>query len=243
MFTFMKMFFVPVITTMLITSQPHVETHQEVHHDSRGENSVEETKEAKITISQGDIVLFQDEVDNKGAASVCSVGYVFEEMHGFLTSGHCATKGVGSVVMNKNGDTIGTVIHTQYTEDSPIEQRQDAAFVRLDSSVSLKDNDLSTQDFVPLEDVRVGDQLCSYSPLGDTTHCGRVEDVKGHMIISDRDSRNDMFSSGSSAWIPGKGFVGVYSLQDNDHAYFYSPSDFLAEYEKIFIRDRIVSIG
>lgn len=158
-------------------------------------------------ISQGDKIIIE-------GGRVCTVGYVDKEKHKAYIADHCAVLNKKSTVDNENRTEIGVINGTFDMSNIGLSQaRKDVAHIDLYDRTVVGENKFSGDKRVSTRDVKIGDEMCTYSRmLNKEVHCGKVKYVDGNVVVGDRYVNGIPGDSGGPAWIPGKGFVGVYSL-------------------------------
>ena len=158
-------------------------------------------------ISQGDKIIIE-------GGRVCTVGYVDKEKHKAYIADHCAVLNKKSTVDNENRTEIGVINGTFDMSNIGLSQaRKDVAHIDLYDRTVVGENKFSGDKRVSTRDVKIGDEMCTYSRmLNKEVHCGKVKYVDGNVVVGDRYVNGIPGDSGGPSWIPGKGFVGVYSL-------------------------------
>lgn len=179
------------------------------------ENYISDDEE--IIISQGDWVNMKHE----NGSFFCSVGYVDKEKNTILFAGHCV-KGLEkgeSIYASDMVTEIGVLKDSSYSKIT--RPYSDYAVVELTNS--KPGNNIFTGDkWTSPHQVSIGDELCSYGNSSKQIHCGKVLSVNHNVIIGDKNSGGIRGDSGGPAWIPNKGFVGVFSVfTDNSSGFTY----------------------
>lgn len=192
-----------IISAVTITSSPQVA--QAVEHDNY----------SFLKVSQGDVFKSQrgEKIgDPEGDVSEvitisCTIGYIDHNLRRAYTAGHCGTN--GSEVTDKDENVIGTFYsNPNYNEKN---YRNDQAYIQLNKNIIAGKNYYSGDETVSLNDLSTGDTLCSYGASSDKIHCGILRTVDERNIIGDGNTGGIHGDSGGPAWVPGKGFVGVFS--------------------------------
>lgn len=156
-----------------------------------------------VTINQGDRIA----IENK----LCTAGYIDKENNRMITAAHCGNKGevVYKNSRSNKGQRIGVIEGNPYYNKNTY--RNDFIYVKLDPGVT-GENIYSGDKRVPITDVSVGDRFCSIGQMSPISKCGVVKDVDENIITTNREGGGIKGDSGGPGWIPGKGFVGVYSF-------------------------------
>lgn len=176
-------------------------------------------------IQQGDVVLI--DIGERGYP-MCTIGYVDKQKRNFLFAGHCSAGKIGAKVFTEDMKYIGTVVENYHNGQA----YTDFAVVNIEQGM-IGDNVYSHDRWVAPRDVQIGDTICSYGGNSKNTHCGKVIDKEyPNVIIGSPESDGIGGDSGAPAWIPGKGFVGVFSGATSQRTAFVYP-DFY--YGKIYI--------
>ena len=162
-----------------------------------------------VTLKQGDLI--------SNLETTCTAGYIDHDQHALLIAAHCGSPGDVFYIKNSFGryTRIGVMNDNDY---DPSIYRNDFAYISLDDHI-VGENVYSGDGRVMLSDIHIGDRLCSYGQKSDAVKCGVVTDINGSVILSNRESGGVKGDSGGPGWIPGKGFVGVYSLFWGENKY------------------------
>lgn len=174
-------------------------------------------------VSQGDKVV----IDN----AQCTIGYVDKEKHKAYIASHCSAPNKENVAFNDKKEEIGVITSPFVSENMGIgKAREDVAYINLYNNVKVGENSFSGDNRVSPRDVHIGEELCIYSRrINKEVHCGKVKYVDGTLVVGDKDVKGIGGDSGGSAWIPGKGFVGVYTLiignDVNGHDHYFTTID------------------
>lgn len=170
-----------------------------------------------VSISQGDKIVTEVSDDDH---TLCTVGFVDEITRTITMSGHCAKGRAGMRVRTSDGDTIGYVAQNWYDGTN---QETDISIISVESGVYLGGNGYSGDHWLKPYEVRKGDLLCSRGASSDSVHCGDVLEVKKNLILTESSAGGIGGDSGGPAWIPGKGFVGVYFGGSSERSVFVHP--------------------
>ena len=159
-------------------------------------------------VDQGETIFLSDPHSHTG--SQCTVGYIDHNKSKVYTAGHCGQSGnIASIVEEEYLD-IG-VFHSDFKDNA---HRNDVGWVKVPSHM-LGSNIYTGNDIaIPSR----GDKLCSYGSTSKKIHCGIIRGFDGQIILSDKGGIPG--DSGGPAWVPGKGFVGTYSVfweNENKH--------------------------
>lgn len=92
----------------------------------------------------------------------------------------------------------------------------------LNDNVIAGKNIYSGEKKANIKDIEIDDPLCSYGAKSGTMHCGKVIDKTSRLVVGNKEAGGISGDSGGPAWVPGKGFVGVYSAK-TEETYFYVP--------------------
>lgn len=179
---------------------------------------------AQITVNQGDYVsttvtlpqitpMLSGQTDTVS----CTIGYVDKANNRALYAGHCARGLTGIDVKNASGHTLGTVVSNPYQDHGGYipgpalmpHTPNDWAVIQLAPGVVAGNNSYSGDQFTT---ARPGDTLCSYGHTTRRVLCGKVIGAHGQVTVATRNAGGVVGDSGGPAWVPGRGFVGVYSL-------------------------------
>lgn len=156
-----------------------------------------------VTINQGDRIM----TGNK----ICTAGYIDKKNNRMITAAHCGN--VGEVVYKNSrfgsGQRIGVMEENPHYNSNTY--RNDFTYVKLDPGVT-GENIYSGNRRISIKDVSVGDRFCSIGQMTPISKCGVVKEVNGNIITTNREGGGIKGDSGGPGWIPGKGFVGVYSF-------------------------------
>lgn len=151
-------------------------------------------------IDQGETILIQTPGSDK--VSQCTVGYIEHSKSRIHTAGHCGETGQKAMINEENNMVIGTFT-SNYNNHA---DRNDNGWVDVNPHL-LGVNNYSGNAIVQ---ANKGDKLCSYGSYSNKVYCSAVRGKDGEVIISGPGGIPG--DSGGPAWIPGKGFVGVYSI-------------------------------
>lgn len=133
----------------------------------------------------------------------CTVGYIDHHASRVYTAGHCGQNGASVLVKEENYLNIGT-FNTNYNWDI---HRNDFGWIDVPRHF-LGQNKYSGNNIAT--NISRGDKICSYGSYSNKTYCGVVRGQDGNLVLSGAGGIPG--DSGGPAWIPGKGFVGVYSV-------------------------------
>ena len=160
----------------------------------------------EVTVDQGDIIWVTSD-------TLCTVGYVDKDNKRAYISDHCATPGKTKSVFNNDGIKIGKVTG-KYSYDNPgySTARKDVAVIELDEEIITGENQFSSNTRLRSSQLTPGESICLFSSGYDSINCGAIHGVDGTLIEADSGAAGIPGDSGGPAWIPGKGFVGVYSM-------------------------------
>lgn len=165
------------------------------------------------TIQQGNAVIIE-------GRSMCTLGFIDHAARTGIIAGHCSTFDIDEVVTTKDGREIGTVKSKLPNEK---DARRDIGIITFNDDVELLENTHTGDTVLNVEDVEVGQTLCSYSSVKETVRCGEVIYLDDNIIIGDRNAGGWVGDSGGPAWIVATdgtplGFAGVFSLLWEDLA-------------------------
>lgn len=176
-----------------------------------------------IIMSQGDPIITKLP---DGENTLCTVGFVNGKYQSkrassiLIMSGHCAQGKTGVEVLDENFHPIGRVSHNWYDN----KQKKDISVVELNEDVIAGGNSYSGDTWVLPEKISIGDPICSRGAASDSVHCGEVIDVKDNLVRATRTAGGIEGDSGGPAWIPGKGFVGVFFGGNPHRSVFVHPN-------------------
>ena len=159
---------------------------------------------AGVVVNQGDRILVEN---SPGNYTGCTVGYVHKGLRTLTTAGHCGG-GRGLKVVDPHGNQIGTIGSNTYNRST---NENDVMVVNVNSNVGIGGNRFSGDGWAHPSRVRMGDPICSYGAKSGKTHCGIVTGVNGRVVSATRNAGGINGDSGGPAWVPGKGFVGIYT--------------------------------
>ncbi|WP_394282297.1 hypothetical protein [Corynebacterium sp.] len=158
------------------------------------------------TVTQGDEILgFRGLVWN-----TCTLGFVDRAARVGYTASHCAFP--GEPVFNSRSQLIGFVEKSNMLALNG--GATDVARIRFVDGVRMGANVHTGDARVPAHTVRPGENLCAWDRTDARVVCGPVTDVRGKNVNGHLPGVGPG-DSGSPAWIPGRGFVGVVSGADN----------------------------
>lgn len=157
-------------------------------------------------VDQGETIILKNPHSN--TSNRCTVGYIDYNESKIYTAGHCGQSGDIASIREEEFLAIG-VFHSDFKDNL---YRNDIGWVKVPSHM-LGSNIYTGND---IEIPSSGDQLCSYGSTSKKIHCGIIRGFDGQMILSDTGGIPG--DSGGPAWVPGKGFVGTYSVfWENDN--------------------------
>lgn len=159
---------------------------------------------AGVVVNQGDKIFLEN---SPGDYTACTVGYVHKGLRTVTTAGHCGG-GRGLKAVDQYGNPIGVIGSNTYNRST---NADDVMVVNVNPNVGIGGNRFSGDGWAHPSRVRMGDQICSYGAKSGKTHCGFVTSVNGRVVKATRNSGGINGDSGGPAWIPGKGFVGIYT--------------------------------
>lgn len=175
---------------------------------------------SQATISQGEKVYINE------TAIACTVGYVDKNTHKAYIADHCLPAHQKSVIYNSNREKIGEAYGRFSDRKMGIaKSRNDVAYINLYDNVQVGENSRSGDARVSTKDISIGEELCMFSRKYGSVHCGHVKSVDGTLVVGDEHVNGIGGDSGGPAWIPGKGFVGVYTLIIGGKHFFTSIDD------------------
>lgn len=170
------------------------------------------SKPTPVTVKQG--YEFYT-VSRSGGAGKCTIAYNDASHRQSLTAAHCGSEG-GTVYMRDNrGYAVpaGT-FHPSRAYDSG-SSANDWAVIKWNSNATLAPNTFSGDRIIPLNELRKGDKIClrGHTSHGATstgyscsTYAGNLSNVFFFDNIAGQQG-----DSGGAVFVPGRGFVGVYS--------------------------------
>lgn len=174
---------------------------------------------SQVTISQGDKVSIEHKIN-------CTVGYVDKNTHKAYIANHCLVNHQKNIVYNGDNQKIGEAYGSSVNEQTGIpKSRNDVAYINLYDNVQAGENSRSGDARVSTKDISIGEELCMFSRKYGSVHCGHVKSVDGTLVVGDKNVNGIPGDSGGPAWIPGKGFVGVYTLIIGSKHFFTSIDD------------------
>ena len=169
-------------------------------------------------IQQGDQV-FIDVGKNDGTAAMCTIGYVDAPRRNFTFSGHCSGGKIGAKVFNKDMQYIGNVQENHYKRQA----YNDIAVVSVKNGTIGK-NTYSGDRWVAPHTIKRGEKVCSYGANSNKIHCGIITGKESpNVILASNQAGGIGGDSGGPAWIPGRGFVGVFFGGTGDKSVFVYP--------------------
>lgn len=175
---------------------------------------------SQTTISQGEKVYINE------TAIACTVGYVDKNTHKAYIADHCLPAHQKSVIYNSNREKIGEAYGRFSDRKMGIpKSRNDVAYINLYDDVETGENSYSGDNRVSTADITPGEKLCMFSRKFNSVHCGKVKSADGTLVVGDEHVNGIGGDSGGPAWIPGKGFVGVYTLIIGGNHFYTSIDD------------------
>lgn len=139
-------------------------------------------------------------VTNDSTGSECTIGWVTAGRA--YTAGHCGSTGD---TMTINGATHGTF--TQ--EGTPSKLIADRGYIEIGN---IPYSNPTTRDTtVAPEDISPGETICITPRSNPKAQCGKVLRVVEEAVIASPAVAAQFGDSGSPAWIPGRGLVGLYN--------------------------------
>lgn len=166
-------------------------------------------KNGVLTVRQGAGVYTEN--------GLCTAGYFDNKNKRMLIAAHCISDRLGKpmyvVDQYYKARKIGNApVETHYNRNL---QRNDWAWIDLDKNVTGV-NGYSGDTMIHPSEVSPGDQACSIGVNNPVVKCGAVKNVDGSVVFLNRGASGIPGDSGGPGWIPGKGFIGVYSLTSTD---------------------------
>lgn len=234
--TIKKKFFLSFITIASLLTSPHA-----IAEDTPARNYGRGVFQDIPVLSQGDKVF----IDKR---KTCTVGYIDKEQGLAYIAEHCAVSGETEQVHDGEGYFIGTITsryddHNSYGALHPQKMSEDFNAIKVDTShVFLGDNKYSGDHKVNISDVAQDDEMCMYSRRQGRVNCGHVSATIGSIIVGDSQTEGEKGDSGGPVWIPGKGFIGVYTSSLGGMFYGFSTSFEQVEESKGMV-DTIASYG
>lgn len=150
------------------------------------------------------------------SSNVCTLGYVDVRNYVAFTARHCV-ENVGDRIYDSKGNYIGDVASLygekmrNITDFAINTKKLDTATIALHKNVDFgQGNALSGVDNYAT-DINKGDSICRYGAKSKTTVCGTIIKVTDGTVYA-TDKAVLKGDSGGPAWIPGKGMVGVLSM-------------------------------
>ncbi|GAB3085253.1 trypsin-like serine protease [Corynebacterium aquatimens] len=149
-----------------------------------------------------------------GGTGRCTIAYNDHVSRTSLTAAHCGVFGEDVFLKDSSGRKVkaGTLEPSlSFDRDAT---SNDWAVIKWDPSVNLGDNSFSGDAIVPLEDLVMGDTLCvrgsSSHGTTDKVSCAPyVGNVNNSVFFENTAGKPG--DSGGTVFVPGKGFVGIYS--------------------------------
>lgn len=162
---------------------------------------------SRVSISQGEKIYIND------TNIACTIGYVDKLKHKAYTADHCLPAHQKSVIYNSNREKIGEA-YGRFSDRAMgiAKSRNDVAYINLYDNVRAGGNFYSGSNRVSTTHITPGENLCMFSRKLNSTNCGKVKSVDGTLVVGDEHVNGIGGDSGGPAWIPGKGFVGIYTL-------------------------------
>ena len=216
--TIRKKFFLAFITIASLLTSPHA-----IAEDTPARNYSRGVFQDIPVLSQGDKVFIDER-------KTCTVGYIDKEQGLAYLAEHCAVSGETAQVHDGEGYFIGAITsryddHNSYGVLHPQKMSEDFNAIKVDTShVFLGDNKYSGDHKVSISDVAQGDEMCMYSRRQESINCGHVSATIGNLIVGDSQTEGERGDSGGPVWIPGKGFIGVYTATLGGGMYGFSTS-------------------
>lgn len=174
-------------------------------------------------VHQGDTVIVENVRDETiYGYSRCSVGYVDRDEGVFYMAGHC-TKGNDNLrVLTEDSIVIGETEETPYVKDK-FSQGKDIERVKITNGFP-GENSYSGDEWVDPDDVSLGNKICAYGGNSTKHVCGEITGKIRDRVFYSEDI-DDLIAgdSGSPVWVPEKGFIGMYTGEDDLYSYFIYP--------------------
>lgn len=216
--TIKKKFFLAFITIASLLTSPHA-----IAEDTPARNYSRGVFQDIPVLSQGDKVFIDER-------KTCTVGYIDKEQGLAYLAEHCAVSGETAQVHDGEGYFIGTITsryddHNSYGVLHPQKMSEDFNAINVDTRhVFLGDNKYSGDHKLSISDVAQDDDMCMYSRMQGRINCGHVSATIGNFIVGDSHTEGERGDSGGPVWIPGKGFIGVYTATFGGGMYGFSTS-------------------
>lgn len=152
-----------------------------------------------LMVQQGDAVRI-------GGTSTCTIGYNDRGTGYSYTAGHCGNTGDRVVVPSTGAQ--GTFTASPLLDKS--DTGNDWGLITWDDGTVLASNGLSGDTVLDPAKVSKGERVCFQGARSGQALCGPFAGAIGNNVYFDApDGRSG--DSGGPVWIPGKGFLGVYS--------------------------------
>lgn len=190
-----------------------------IHTDNNLIENKDNYQEASVPIvSQGDNVYTP-------GTGLCTIGYVDKATRKALYAGHCAKKdgewekggkeGKDVIVYNyETRQRIGYVEKNDFSGN--LMDGTDFAVIKLDDEISLGENSYSGDKWVTDFNTQVtpGKTVCSYGARTKQPTCTTIKEVypETNRIRLGIEGAGQKGDSGGPLWIPGEGFVGIFSF-------------------------------
>lgn len=190
-----------------------------IHTDNNLIENKDSYQEASVpVVSQGDNVYTP-------GTGLCTIGYVDKATRKALYAGHCAKKDgewekggkAGKDVIVYDYETrqrIGYVEKNDFSGN--LMDGTDFAVIKLDDEISLGENSYSGDKWVTDFSTQVtpGKTVCSYGARTKQPTCTIIKEVypETNRIRLGIEGAGQKGDSGGPLWIPGEGFVGIFSF-------------------------------
>lgn len=171
-----------------------------------------------LFIQQGDEIITRK---HNGDNASCTVGYVDKGNRTLMFTGHCAAGETGNLVMDSNWNPIGHVVENHDDRRTP---HNDVAIVAIGDNVSIGENIYSGNRWAAPHELRPGDKVCSRGAKSNAVHCGYMTGWSLPNVVNATRSAGGTFGdSGGPAWVPGKGFIGMFTRVPDDASVWVYP--------------------
>lgn len=172
-------------------------------------------------VQQGDRFWYEYE---PGKLNHCTIGYVDAARRTIMFTGHCTTlpnaKVFASNPDGSPGVEMGNVTLNHY-RGTP---HSDMAIANINHNVNIGGNIYSGDKWVMPHQVMPGDRVCSRGANSNAVHCGFSLGWEApNLVQATRNAGGIPGDSGGPAWVPGKGFIGMYSGYTNARTFWTYP--------------------
>lgn len=174
-------------------------------------------REAKHTITQGDMLMIE------GEPAGCRVGYIDHDNRVIYTARHCGNESKGATVSSR-GRVIGTILFDTLKPYSKTFHRGDVQAIKVFDNVSLGKNIYSGDTLYPFEKLQKGDTVCGHAAMQRKgPQCSYVVAVNDGDVMIDNTGMIKGDSGGAFWKINEKGeSLGLVGVLSHDTTYYNS---------------------